>query len=129
MKEDPSTFLYLGSMLHNTGRLDDAQRAFKQGLNLDPHRTDLLCSLVCVLCVYCVACVVCVLLCSVCVLCSMCLCCHHNPITTGTGVSPRRKCGRSQNSAGRSHISTPLLRLSQSCHWHVVLQAKPVEPG
>lgn len=52
LRADWSTFLSLASLLHNTGRLEEAERVFQEGLNLDPNRTDLICGLVGVHSVY-----------------------------------------------------------------------------
>lgn len=46
VRGDPTTYLYLASMFHNTGRLKEARQAFQEGLNLAPQQADLLCGMV-----------------------------------------------------------------------------------
>ena len=43
---DPSAHFSLASMLHNMGRLTEAEQVFREGAELAPSRTDLACGLV-----------------------------------------------------------------------------------
>ena len=46
MKPEASVYSSLGGLFFNTGRIEEAKLAFKSGLELEPNRTDILCSYV-----------------------------------------------------------------------------------